>query len=279
MIKFVVSRPVRKIKRSAFRGDPQTRFRNQKQKRFPLKNVRIVFGIFVLIYGSFLLLKDTLFAPEYTITIVRYNSGDVAKYGDPYLYKMISSSLKKENYNIARFSKNAILANVQAQYPFVKDLTINFIWSNAAKVDITFADVDLIIRNYNLKFGVVNGQIFPLYSGDSLGKGVEIVDMPWYLSGQAAMTGLFYRQSASGLVEQVALLYQGFPGLNHIEYLPGGERSIVFINGTMVYINNLADIPTQIKNYDLLKKYYPSFSQLKEIDLWSIELDKLIVKK
>ena len=164
MIKFVVSKPVRKIKRSPFRGDANTRFKNQKKKRFPIKNVWIIFGIFVLIYGSFLLLKNTLFAAEYTITTVKYNSGDVAKYGDPYLYKMISSSLKKENYNIARFSKNTILANVKAEYPFIQDLTISFVGKNVAKVDMVFQEPDMIVKNYDRKFGVIDGQIFPIYS-------------------------------------------------------------------------------------------------------------------
>jgi hypothetical protein len=49
--------------------------------------------------------------------------------------------------------------------------------------------------------------------------------------------------------------------------LPGGERSIVYIDGKKFYINNLADIPTQIKNYELLKKYYRDYALLKEVDL------------
>ena len=164
MIKFVVSRPVPKITRPTYRGDPDTRFKNQKKRRFPIKNVWIVFGVFVLVYGSFLLLKNTLFAAEYTITTVKYNSGDVAKYGDPYLYKIISSSIKKENFNIARFSKNAILANVHVQYPFIQDLTISFVGDNVAKVDMLFQEPDMIIRNYDRKFGVIDGQLFPIYS-------------------------------------------------------------------------------------------------------------------
>ncbi|MEI8091858.1 MAG: hypothetical protein WCG98_06680 [bacterium] len=49
--------------------------------------------------------------------------------------------------------------------------------------------------------------------------------------------------------------------------MPGGERTIVFIDGKQVYINNLTDIPTQIRNYQLLKKYYADFKSLTEIDL------------
>jgi len=170
MIKFVVSRLVPKIKRQAYRGTADTRFQSQKKRPFPIKNVWIVFGVFVLIYGSFLLLKNTLFASEYTITTVKYNSGDVAKYGDPYLYKMISSSIKKENYNIARLSKNAILSSVRARYPFIQDLAISLLSDNTAKVDMTFREPDMIVQNNEFKFGVIDGQLFPIYSGDSLGR-------------------------------------------------------------------------------------------------------------
>lgn len=200
-------------------------------------------------------------------------------YGDPYMYKAISSQIKKENYNIARFNKNTILAWLQDTYPFLKDMTISLVGSNTAKVDLIFQEPELIIRNYNLKFGVFRGHIFSIYSGDSLGKGIKILDMPGYLSGYGAMTGFFFRQAYSDLVQQVDLMYQWFPGLHHIEYLPGGERSIVYLEGKKIYINNLGDVAAQIRNYELLKKYYVNFNQLKEIDLWSIELDKVIVKK
>jgi hypothetical protein len=49
--------------------------------------------------------------------------------------------------------------------------------------------------------------------------------------------------------------------------LPGGERSIVYIDGKEIYINNLANVVTQIRNYELLQKYYPDFNQLTQIDL------------
>jgi hypothetical protein len=94
-----------------------------------------------------------------------------------------------------------------------------------------------------------------------------------------AMTGLFFRIPAQELTQQIELLYQWFPNLHHIEYLPGGERSIVFLNGRKYYINNLWDIPNQIRNYELLKKYYKDFEHLYEIDLGSLGKDKVIVRQ
>lgn len=103
--------------------------------------------------------------------------------------------------------------------------------------------------------------------------------MPEYLSGINNLSGFFYRQSTTGLVLQTQLIYEGFSGMHHVEYLPGGERSIVYIDGKKLYINNLGSIPNQIRNYDLLKKYYKDYAQLEHIDLGSLEKDKIIVKK
>jgi len=46
-----------------------------------------------------------------------------------------------------------------------------------------------------------------------------------------------------------------------------------------VYINNAIPIEPQIVNYQLLKKYYSDFNLLREIDLGSLESDKVIVRK
>jgi hypothetical protein len=57
------------------------------------------------------------------------------------------------------------------------------------------------------------------------------------------------------------------------------QRSIVYLDGKKYYINNLWDIPNQIKNYQLLKKYYKEFNSLDDVDLGSLEKDKIIVRR
>ena len=53
----------------------------------------------------------------------------------------------------------------------------------------------------------------------------------------------------------------------------------MYLDGKKFYINNLGDISNQIRNYQLLKKYYKDYAQLSEIDLGSLEKDKVIVRK
>jgi hypothetical protein len=283
MIKFVIPRPVQKIHRSRMTIDAEKKISRKvlSRRRVSLKTIRIIFIVFVLIYWGFLLFKNTLFAPEYRIDVVNYESGDVQIYGDPYLYKAISSQIKQENYNVVRFNKNTILAILQPDFPFLKDMTITFVNANTVKVDLDFQEPQLIVRNADRKYGVFRGHIFPIYSWDKMGAGVRILDLPDYLTGMNVMTGFFYRQSADDIIQQTDLIYQAFSGkIQHIEYLPGGERTILrTTDDKKIFFNNLADITQQIRSYQLLKKYYSEYSLLKEIDLGSLEMDKVIVKK
>ena len=137
----------------------------------------------------------------------------------------------------------------------------------------------MVIRNQDVRFALIGTTLLQVYSWNKITHGIHILDLPSYLSGMNSLSGLFYRQSSSWLVQQISLLYQWFPWLDHIEYLPWWERSIVYVEGKKFYINNGGDIGNQIRNYQLLKKYYKDYNQLQDIDLWSLEKDKVIVRK
>ncbi|MEI8091860.1 MAG: hypothetical protein WCG98_06690 [bacterium] len=82
MIKFVVSRPISKIKRSRIASGKESRIKSaylggdkqSKSRRRSLKILRIILILFAVVYGGFLLLKSTLFAKEYTIAHVNFTS-------------------------------------------------------------------------------------------------------------------------------------------------------------------------------------------------------------
>jgi len=283
MIKFVVQRPVKKIQRN------YTPIASDKKKRknwgrfFSIKLIRLVFFIFTGIYWSFFLLKSTIFNSQYTIKRVQYSSWDTSWYDNPYLYKRINNRVKWENYSIVNFYISRVLEDIQSAYPMVSDITIDYVSPNTVRANLKFIPIDMVIRNQNMRYGLIGTTILPIYSGNKIAQGIKILDLPSYMSGITSLSGLFYRQPATGLIQQVDLLYQWFPsltsGTNHIEYLPGGERSIVYIDNKKFYINNLSDIPNQIRNYQLLKKYYKDYPLLEDIDLGSLEADKIIVRK
>lgn len=208
-----------------------------------------------------------------------YDSWDIARYDEPYMYRRITNWIRGENYYVAKRYDARILEDMQSRYPMITNIAIDYRSSNTVFVKLEFRPIDMVLRNQERRRALVGETILPLYSGNKIANSIKILDMPEYLSGMNIMSWLFYRIPASGLVQQTELLYQWFPGLHHIEYLPWGERSIVFLDGKKYYINNLWDIPNQIRNYQLLKKYYKDYAQLEDIDLWSLEKDKIIVRK
>lgn len=65
-----------------------------------------------------------------------------------------------------------------------------------------------------------------------------------------------------------------------IIYVPGAERIIVTTtDGRLVYINLLQDIRAQLTKLQILKDYYTGFDSLREIDLGSLEDNRVIVRK
>lgn len=249
-------------------------------RRIPLAFVWVFFWMFALIYGVFLLLKYTLFVPEYVIKKVDYSLSSVQQYDNPYLYKQISTLIKWENYYVVHWNNWKILSQVQVVFPFVTDVIITYKSSNKVFVKVLFDQPQLVMRSEGLKFWVYQDHVFQIFSGNTLGSGTMGMDVLSFTSWLQFLTGIFYQQSAENLIENLFLLKQWFPKIQGFVYLPGGQRTIVVLPGDKkVYINNVLDIQQQIKNYQLLQKYYPDFNTLKEIDLGSLESDKVIVNK
>lgn len=279
MIKFVVSRPVKKIQRT------YTPIHSDKKKIkiwfrfFSIKIIRSIFIIFALIYGWFFFLRRSIFNHQYTIKRVQYDSWNISWYDEPYLYKRINTRVKWENYYVAKFYKSRILADIQTKFPMVSAIDITYVSSNTVLIKLKFIPIDMVIRNQDVRFALIWDILLQIFSWNKISDNVIVLDLPAYLSGMNTFSGMFYRQSASWLVQQIHLLNQWFPWLDHIEYLPWGERSIVYLDGKKFYINNGSDIENQIRNYQLLKKYYKEYKQLEDIDLWSLGKDKVIVRK
>jgi len=279
MIKFVVPRQVKKIKRN------YTPIESDKKKIkvwfrfFSIKIVWIVFIFFAWVYWSFMVLKNTIFNHQYVIKNIIYDTWDIQWYDNPYLYKLIGNWIRGENYSVVKRYISRVINDVVNQYPMVTDIGVDYRSSNTVFVKLTFKPIDMIIKNQDTKFALIGDVLLPLYSGNAIANGIKILDMPEYMSGINNFTGLFYKISAEILTQQIDILYQEFPNLHHIEYLAWWQRSIVYLDGKKYYINNLWDIPNQIKNYQLLKKYYKEFNSLDDVDLGSLEKDKIIVRR
>jgi len=279
MKKFVVPRPVKKIHRTYTPIDSDKKKIKSWFHFFSIKIIRIIFFMFAVVYGWYYLLSRSIFAHQYVIKRVVYASWNIAWYDEPYLYKRINTWVKGENYYVVKMYRSRILHDIQSTYPMVSAIDVAYVSSNTVSINLTFIPIDMVIRNQTQRYVLINGKLLQVYSWNKITNGIKILDMPSYLTGVQSLSGLFYRQQATWLVQQIELLYQWFPGLDHIEYLPWWERSIVYLENKKFYINNGADIANQIRNYQLLKKYYKEYTSLEDIDLGSLEKDKVIVRK
>lgn len=117
----------------------------------------------------FLLFKYTLFVPEYTITKVDYALANVQKYDDPYLYKLISTLIKGENYRVVQWNEGSLLKQIQAQYPFVEAFAVTYKSPNKVFVKLSFKEPQLIVFQGNLRYAAYENGFFQLFSGNTLG--------------------------------------------------------------------------------------------------------------
>ncbi len=272
----------RKFQRQATRhtSSPKIgRFVSSFLRWIPIKFVWIFFILFALVYWAFLLLKNSLFASEYRITSVDYSLSSVEQYDNPYVYKKISTLMKGENYYVISSRKSSILDEVQAEFPFVNDIFIYYKSANKIFVKLLFEQPQMIMRSDWLRFGVYDGSLFQIYSWNKIWSWAIGMDVLSFASWLQMLTGIFYKQSADDLLQKLVLLKEWFPTIQSFSYLPWWQRIFVHLPNRVVYINSMIDIAQQIKNYQLLKRFYPDFATLKEVDLGSLESDKVIVKK
>jgi len=249
-------------------------------RKIPILYFWIFFGILVFFYGWFLLLKYTIFVPEYRIAKIDYALSSVEVYDDPYLYKKISSLLLWENLYIISMNTDEIIDTVKLEYPFVDDIIMVYKAPYTLLVKVLFYQPELILKHEERKFWMYKWSVFELFSGNSLwSSGIVNLEILSFNSGWS-LTWLFFSQSPDELIDDIRLVKEWFPEIQWLSYIPGWHRMVVDLgNNRKVYINNAIPIEPQIVNYQLLKKYYSDFNLLKEIDLGSLESDKVIVRK
>jgi len=234
-----------------------------------------VFLIFALIY----IFKKTVFLPENIIQIVNYNQSSINQYDEPYLYKKVSTLIKWQNYYRTKyFNQWKILDQVFKEFPIINDFEINYVKNNVVNVKIFFNKPDLVIKNQDLSFWIYRWYTFQIYSGNTIWSWAQKIYLPGYLSWVNSIDWIFFDITFDDFINKMYSILKNFPENKRVIYLPWWERTIVEMDESRrIYINNAKDLDLQFKNYALLKKYYSNFANLKEVDLWSLETDKIIV--
>lgn len=281
MVNLVRSRPFKKKKKNNFKKNVNKIKLIYPKLRFSVKWFWIIMLFVIFSYWLFFIIKNTIFKEENYINKIFYSKNSVELYDNPYLYRKISQLIKNENYYVvSKFQKTDILRSIQNEFPIVKDIKIIQPEEFAASVRVEFYDPEIIIRLWDRKFWVLWDFDFEIFSGNSIWQNIFSVELPQYTSVIDSLYWLFFEISLEKLISDTYTISQWFNGYKRIVYLPGSSMTIVFLdNEKRVYLNNQNSLTWQIENYNLLQKYYNESDSLKIVDLWSLEWDKIIVRK
>lgn len=237
--------------------------------------VAVVIIILVRFLGSI-----TLFAPKYTITSLTYAPESVATYDNPLVYQAVHNAFSGKNYFMTKwFWKEELLQTTQQASPIVKSIRFNQQTGSTVFAHIEFHQPTLIfLIPPDRKVATYAGELYPLGTGDTLGAGAPIVNLPRYTSGFNNLYGILYKIPETTLLQRIQTI-ENTLWVTHIQdmtYLPGGEKLFVTYKGKQVYFHLTKDINAQLAKLVDLETYYSDFGNLEIIDLWSV--DDIIVE-
>ena len=112
-----------------------------------------------------------------------------------------------------------------------------------------------------------------------------VIDTPMYLTGTTNINWLFFELSLSDFIQISALAKETFPDMKRFVYLAWSTRIAIFTSDDKtLYFNFPKWSPIedqwniQVQKYNILKEKYHSFKDVRTIDLWALEKDKVIIK-
>ena len=112
-----------------------------------------------------------------------------------------------------------------------------------------------------------------------------VIDTPMYLSCTENIDWFFFEISLSDFLQITALAKETFPDMERFVYLAWSTRIVIFTSDDKsLYFNFIKWLPieeqwnTQVQKYNILKEKYHNFKDVRTIDLWALEDDKVIIK-
>jgi hypothetical protein len=170
--------------------------RNLPSKFFPLiaKYIWILVIIFIIILGVRYILSTTVLSSEYTIQEVRYDSGSVAAYDNPYLYQSLRDYLQGKNVYLQKYFHTKNLLRVAREvFPLVSDVEIFYLDVNTAAIRLHFNSPEMVFVVSGASFGIYGDTTFPLQENSTLSDNLLHIDLPNYLGNIDSLDGIFFR--------------------------------------------------------------------------------------
>ncbi len=254
------------------------------KKNINFKKIFFVFWIIIWLilffYWIFFVLKSTILQEKYYIHKVKVDIESIKKYDDSYLYDKIRKKIIWKNYYVIKYKhKKNIEKNIKKNYPIVKNIDFFMSTGNTLLTTVNFYDIDLIIKTKKNKFWLFWDFWFKIYTWNTIGSWCFQVDLPIYVWNINWLTGLFIETPANNFIEYTNQIKNLFSDeLKRLIYFPWAKRFLVETTDKKnIFFNTEKNINNQFKNLHNLKKFYEKYNKIHEIDLWSLNDNKIIV--
>lgn len=234
----------------------------------------------ILVFIGLFFLKGTWYNPNYLIQNINYSSGSRAQYENTELFVLSSKYLRWKYLNdINLVGINSVLSKIQEEYPFVRDIKIQYTAPQSIDVDFSFHYPKFRVKIWERFWGVWNEKINEeLKSSRLLAQTGVTIDTPAYLSGTETLSGFFHEISYKRFEDNVPKIKQAFPAITRLVYLAGSPNLIVFENEKTIYLHR-DNLDYQLQKYLWLQKYYHNFPGVYEIDLGSQTQNRVIIRE
>ena len=245
---------------------------------------RSVIGIILLTFWFIFLIRGVFFKAEFTMNQVKRSEQTLATYEDIDIFNIISAEIKGQNYYVLnQFKKDTILDKAKQQFPFLNKMTIQLETGNTLGIDLTFHEPIFKVKLGEQEFWIWwNNQFFEIKSGMNLWRESFIIDTPQYLTGTTNLSGLFFEINVDTFTKIVPMIQEEIPNITRFVYLAGSSRIAIFNDNDQVIFFNITtpeNLQIQFEKYHNLQQYYQNFDRLASIYLWSLDENKIIVRK
>lgn len=241
--------------------------------------LRVIGSVLLVLLGLFFL-KGTWYNPNYLIKDIEYTQETRAEYANTELFVLTSKYLRGKYLNAVQVSKyTELLGKIREEYPFVRDIQINYVSPQKVAVDFEYELPKLRIKLGDKLFWVRNnGLSTALKPERSLAQTGFVIDTPQYLTGTTSLSGFFYEVPYAWYTEHLPKIQEAFPEMTRFVYLAGSPNFLIFEKQKSIYLHR-DNLDLQLQKYRWLQQAFANFTGVFEVDLGSFVQNKLIIKE
>ncbi len=226
-----------------------------------------------IIIASFYLIQKYVFSSNNDIKTIYIKNKEV--YINTSITKILEDSLIGRNYFVAKINKMSIMDKFNSQnINIINNLTIDKQWQTGL-VNIYYRKPTIVLSLSWQIWWYISWYFFELDPRFSIYSGNIVININIY--SWQDISSIFFETRPEALIQQVQNIYSKISVKNNF-WIPSAQKIwIITIDDKLVYFDIKKNIFDQVKKFNFVKNNYKNYSQVKEIDVWTIE-DYIFIK-